>query len=55
MKPNDPAGQAAAEARAADARQRLRDLPALMAKGARRAGPPAGRLPTDSHPPPQAT
>ena len=41
MKPNDLAGKAAAEARAADARQRLRHLPAAMAEGARRAGPPA--------------
>jgi hypothetical protein len=55
MKLNDPAGKAAAEARAADARQRLRHLRAAMAEGARQRGSASRPPTTDSHPPPQAT
>ena len=52
MKPNDPTGKAAAEARAADPRQLVSDLPAALAEGARRTGPPAGRLPLTRTPSP---
>jgi hypothetical protein len=53
MKPNDPAGKAAAEARAADPRQLVSDPPAALAEGARRTGPPVGRLPLTRTPLPR--
>jgi hypothetical protein len=53
MKPNYPAGEAAAEARAVDPRQRVRHLLAAMAEGARRAGPPGRRLPLTRTPLPR--
>jgi hypothetical protein len=53
MKPNYPAGEAAAEARAPAPGQRARDLPAAMAEGARRAGPSVGRLPLTHTPLPR--
>jgi hypothetical protein len=53
MKPNDPTGKAAVEARAADPRQLVSDLPAALAEGARRTGQPAGRLPLTRTPLPR--
>jgi hypothetical protein len=55
MKRNDPTGQSAAEAPDVGPGQRVSDLPAAMAEGARRTGPPAGRLPLTRTPLPGQT